>query len=152
MIEAPGKSGFPQDTPNIVRECLCAQGAVLPNEGMPVPGSIAERLYLARKQLEQRLRRDVTKKEVGATLGVHAVTYADWERGRYEPSLEQIARLADLYGVHPSWLAFGLGRMDDPLETGPAEFTDLSAADYTAMSDPDEQPAKQTRRKRANGG
>jgi transcriptional regulator with XRE-family HTH domain len=79
----------------------------MPSSEAP-PGSVGERLYLARKGMEQRLRRDVTKKEVAAVLGVHAVTYGDWERGRYSPPLETITQLADLYAVSPSWLAWGI--------------------------------------------
>jgi len=74
---------------------------------MPSIDTFAERLYAARKDLEKRLKRDLTQAEIGAAVGVHGVTYGGWESGRYEPKLEYIAAVAAFFGTDPAFLAFG---------------------------------------------
>jgi len=46
---------------------------------------------------------------VANALGVSRQAVASWENGRAEPSLDTIQKLAALYDVDASWLAFGPG-------------------------------------------
>jgi len=41
-------------------------------------------------------------------MGVHQVTVGNWEAGRKEPDLDKLARLAEVLGTSPAWLAFGI--------------------------------------------
>lgn len=49
---------------------------------------------------------------MGGTVSPNTVK--GWEQGAI-PDVETIAAIAELCGVHPSWLAFGLGGPDDPI-------------------------------------
>lgn len=49
---------------------------------------------------------------LGATMSPNTVK--GWETGAI-PDVESIAAVAALCGVHPAWLAFGLGQPDDPV-------------------------------------
>ena len=40
-----------------------------------------------------------TQKEVSQRLGITTVTLSNWEKGKTFPKVDQIFRLADLYGV-----------------------------------------------------
>ena len=46
-----------------------------------------------------RLDRGYTQQEVSDAVGIAQQTYAGYERGRHEPSIEILIRLADVYGV-----------------------------------------------------
>jgi len=59
------------------------------------------------KQL--RLARNKSQSEVATALGMGAPTFSSWERGRTEPNIEGLKKLASYFGV----------KVDDLLETGP---------------------------------
>lgn len=73
---------------------------------------MGKRLLQARLDCQARLGRKVNPDEVGQILGVTGVTVGRWENGKRMPTLEQIDRLAALYGTTPEWLAFRRGARD----------------------------------------
>jgi transcriptional regulator with XRE-family HTH domain len=46
-----------------------------------------------------RERRGLTQAELAAAIGVHRVTVATWETGRFRPSVDMLPRLAKLLDV-----------------------------------------------------
>jgi len=59
---------------------------------------------------ECRENANLSQKYVAITLGISSPSVANWERGKTNPTKENIMRLADLYGVSVDYL---LGRTDD---------------------------------------
>ena len=59
---------------------------------------------------ECRENANLSQKYVAITLGISSPSVANWERGKTNPTKENIVRLADLYGVSVDYL---LGRTDD---------------------------------------
>ncbi|MHB8040941.1 helix-turn-helix transcriptional regulator [Streptococcus oralis] len=53
---------------------------------------------------EFRLEKDLSQKEVADLVHVNRVTYTNWERGKREPSFENLVKLADLLDVSLDWL------------------------------------------------
>ena len=53
---------------------------------------------------ELRLEKDLSQKEVADLVHVNRVTYTKWERGKREPSFENLVKLADLLDVSLDWL------------------------------------------------
>ena len=53
---------------------------------------------------ELRLEKDLSQKEVADLVHVNRVTYTNWERGKREPSFENLVNLADLLEVSLDWL------------------------------------------------
>ncbi len=45
---------------------------------------------------ELRLEKDLSQKEIADLVHVNRVTYTNWERGKREPSFENLVNLADL--------------------------------------------------------
>lgn len=60
---------------------------------------------------ECRENAKLSQKYVAITLGLSAPSVANWERGKTNPTHENIVKLADLYGVSVDYL---LGRTDEP--------------------------------------
>ena len=60
---------------------------------------------------ECRQKANLSQKYVALSLGIAEPSVSNWERGKTRPSNENIAKLADLYGVSVDYL---LGRTDDP--------------------------------------
>ena len=56
----------------------------------------------------------LSQKYVAISLGVSAPSVANWERGKTNPTHENIVKLADLYGVSVDYL---LGRTDKENKT-----------------------------------
>lgn len=54
------------------------------------------------KELRQEKR--VSQNEVAEALGVAVSTYANWEQGRTEPSIYDIYRLIEIYGIEANEL------------------------------------------------
>ena len=48
---------------------------------------------------ELRLEKDLSQKEIADLVHVNRVTYTNWERGKREPSFENLVNLADLLEV-----------------------------------------------------
>lgn len=46
-----------------------------------------------------RLKRGYTQDEISAAVGIARTTYASYERGRHEPSIDILIDLAEIYGV-----------------------------------------------------
>jgi hypothetical protein len=82
--------------------------------------SFRGRLLEARSRLDQKETRRLKPAEfvrkISAQLGDRTLspnTLKGWEEGAI-PNIENVAAISVLCGVHPSWLAFGLGDPDDP--------------------------------------
>ena len=60
---------------------------------------------------ECRENAKLSQKYVALTLGIAPPSVANWERGKTNPTHENIIRLADLYDVSVDYL---LGRTDNP--------------------------------------
>lgn len=58
-----------------------------------------------------RDQRGFSQKYIALTLGVKAPSVSNWEHGKTEPTPENYAQLASLYGVSVDYL---MGRTDDP--------------------------------------
>ncbi|WP_438838960.1 helix-turn-helix domain-containing protein [Streptococcus pluranimalium] len=56
---------------------------------------------------ELRKKRGLTQRQIADELSINRVTYTNWEKGNREPSLENVVRLAKLFGVTTDYL---LGR------------------------------------------
>lgn len=53
---------------------------------------------------ELRLKKGLTQQEIADLVHVNRVTYTNWEKGKREPSFENIVKLADLLDVSLDWL------------------------------------------------
>lgn len=74
---------------------------------------------------ECRENANLSQKYVALTLGIAAPSVANWERGKTNPSHENIVKLADLYGVSIDYL---LGRADDPRGADEVTIADIDFA------------------------
>lgn len=82
------------------------------------------RLLQARLSYSARLGRMVTQTEVGQRLGLTGTTIGRYEKEEKEPTLGTFGRLAQLYGVSPCYLCFGIVV---PAEAAPGRATPLPA-------------------------
>lgn len=66
---------------------------------------------------EARRRAGLTQESLAEAIGYSQSSVADYERGKSEPDLALMERIAGLCSVSPGWLAFGIGEpaKDDPL-------------------------------------
>lgn len=53
---------------------------------------------------ELRLKKGLTQQEIADLVHVNRVTYTNWEKGKREPSFENLFKLADLLEVSLDWL------------------------------------------------
>ena len=53
---------------------------------------------LAERLKELRRARGLTQRDMARRFGISDVSYGDWERGRTEPSIDNIMRLCELFG------------------------------------------------------
>ena len=53
---------------------------------------------------ELRLKKGLTQKDIADLVHVNRVTYTNWEKGKREPSFENLIKLADLLEVSLDWL------------------------------------------------
>ena len=53
---------------------------------------------------ELRLKKGLTQTELGEKVGVKQNTFTNWEKGKREPSFENLIKLADLLEVSLDWL------------------------------------------------
>ena len=74
---------------------------------------------------ECRENAKLSQKYVALTLGIAAPSVANWERGKTNPSHENIVKLADLYGVSVDYL---LGRTEDPRGADEVTIADIDFA------------------------
>lgn len=74
---------------------------------------LGARIYGARTALQGRRTAaagkpvKVTQDEAAAFVGVTGMTYSRWELGKREPSLTQLLRLAEFFGVEVRELTYG---------------------------------------------
>lgn len=74
---------------------------------------------------ECRENAKLSQKYVALTLGIAAPSVANWERGKTNPSHENIVKLADLYGVSVDYL---LGRTEDKRGADEIKIEDIDYA------------------------
>lgn len=56
------------------------------------------------KLLELRKSKGITQQEIANILGINNVTYYGYEKGRTEPNLQMLIKIADFYGVSLDYL------------------------------------------------
>ena len=81
---------------------------------------------------ECRENANLSQKYVALTLGIAAPSVANWERGKTNPSHDNIVKLADLYGVSVDYL---LGRTEEPRGADEVAITDIDFALHDEMRD-----------------
>ena len=67
-----------------------------------------------KKERGRRIRslreaRGFTLQELAKELGIRYQSLREWEIGRTSPSVDNIGRLSDIFGVHPTWIWTGKG-------------------------------------------
>lgn len=78
--------------------------------------TISEKIKTIRKE------RGLTQKQFGDLCGIHEVQIRKYERGEVTPKMENIKKIADGLGIHPSDL---IGPEWFDLELGPEKLSDL---------------------------
>lgn len=78
--------------------------------------TISEKIKAIRKE------RGLTQKQFGDLCGIHEVQIRKYERGEVTPKMENIKKIADGLGVHPSDL---IGPEWFDMEVGPERLTEL---------------------------
>ena len=73
---------------------------------------------LGDKLKELREDKNMSQKALADKLGVTQQAVGKWERGKSEPDIATINKLADIFEVNTDYL---LGRIDDPSPTKPRE-------------------------------
>ena len=71
------------------------------------PKTFSERLYWLRTHYKE------SRLETAAKLNVEAGVYAKWELGVQTPSIAQLVKFAEVYGVSLDWLLKGGGETND---------------------------------------
>ncbi len=56
---------------------------------------------------KSRTSHKLTQKQLAESIGVKQKQYQHWERGRAEPSIDKIQRLAYVLAVRVEWLLYG---------------------------------------------
>ena len=80
---------------------------------------IAYKMKKLSEQLKQaRMALNLTQAELAQRIGAYQTKYQGWEKGRVEPDIDTIKKLADALGVSTDWL---LGR-DETAKPYPTEF------------------------------
>ena len=67
---------------------------------------------------EARKKKGISQAMLSAQIGVSQGSISQWEIGKTEPDIENVLKLADLYGVSTDYL---LGRTDNPLSAVPVD-------------------------------
>lgn len=70
--------------------------------------TLGDRIAQARREMGVRLRRDVTRGELAASVGVDPSTVSLWESDKKSPREEALAKLAAYLGVTPAYLRYGI--------------------------------------------
>lgn len=71
--------------------------------------TFGDRLRDARERVRFRTGKRMRQEDLGALVGQSKSTVSAWENGATPPSVDVVARLAEILGVLPGWLAFGDG-------------------------------------------
>jgi len=61
------------------------------------------KIFSKRLRLE-RLKKDITQEELGRAIGVSSSAIGYWERGKREPSMDSLKKLADYFGCTVGYL------------------------------------------------
>lgn len=67
------------------------------------------------KLRELRIKSNFTQKEIAESLNVSSQTILNWENGIYEPKINQLIKLADLFNVSVDYL-IGRKRNDNKID------------------------------------
>lgn len=59
---------------------------------------------LGNRLKELRLNKNLTQSELSSRLNISQITYSQYERGKREPSIETLIKLAELYLVSMDYL------------------------------------------------
>jgi transcriptional regulator with XRE-family HTH domain len=70
--------------------------------------TLSEGIAQARREMAVRERRDITQGEVATGIGVTVAAYSRWETGQRVPREEDVAKLAEFFGVTPAYLRYGV--------------------------------------------
>ena len=62
---------------------------------------------LANRLREKREQKHYTQEDVASILNINRVTYTCWEKGKHEPKLEDLVKLANIFETSTDYL---LGR------------------------------------------
>lgn len=54
--------------------------------------------------VQLRKKRGLTQQQIADEIGVNRGSYSNWEKGKREPSFENLIKLADLLEVSLDWL------------------------------------------------
>ena len=54
--------------------------------------------------VQLRKKRGLTQQQIADEIGVNRGSYSNWEKGKREPSFENLIKLADLLDVSLDWL------------------------------------------------
>ena len=79
----------------------CKKNAIIfltQKQAQKMSGTFAKRLR------ESRESKGKTQQQMAEMLGITAVSYGAWERGKTEPSLPRLVRLCRFFGVTSDWL------------------------------------------------
>lgn len=94
----------------------------------PTRAAIAGRLRAAREQA------GLSQGQAAKLLGVQRPTVSEFEAGRRRVSAEELARLAEIYGVSVSWLATDQPEVPDPaVELAARELAKLKKEDLDVV-------------------
>lgn len=64
-------------------------------------------LGLYERILEQTSRLDITGKQLGELLGLKKSPLTDWKNCKSNPTLEQLAKMCEIFAVSSDYLLFG---------------------------------------------
>ena len=90
---------------------------------------------------EQLLReRGITAYRVSKDTGITSATLSDWKKGKTQPKVDKLQKIADYFGVSLDYLC-GKGERTDKKESPPAENTveELIARECAGLSEADRQ-------------
>lgn len=73
---------------------------------------------------ELRVAKNLTQQDIGEILDVDFTTISKWEKGKYDPSLSHLSRLADLFGVTTDYLLCRTDERTGTVVTSPTTSTD----------------------------
>ena len=54
--------------------------------------------------VQLRKKRGLTQQQIADEIGVNRGSYSNWEKGKREPSFENLVKLGDLFDVSLDWL------------------------------------------------
>ncbi len=92
-----------------------------------------------------RTQKGVSQETLGNVVGKKSTTVSTWERGESEPSLDDVAKLAEFLGVSPARLAYGIIVETAPVPPLEGKQDDYRISGSSAASSPRSHPSKSDR-------